>query len=171
LSFYYVKAHTPAIQFPISSQNHKTNLDFPIRLSIPSIGVNAFVQKVGVTPTGDMDVPTNNIDVGWFDIGPRPGEPGSSVIAGHFDGKQGEDGVFKNLYKLKAGDKIYTKDIQGITTTFVVIENRLYDPGSAGDVFSSQGSPRLNLITCDGVWDGIKKGFSKRLVVSADLIN
>jgi len=132
--------------------------------------VNAAIQPLGVTPNGEMDVPGNIVDVGWFKPGPRPGEKGSAVIAGHFDGKNGEAGVFFNLYKLKEGDKIYIKDDKGVSITFVIRESRTYDPGYAEDVFSSNNGIHLNLITCDGVWDGVKKSYSKRLVVFTDIM-
>lgn len=143
----------------------------PVRLMIPAINTNANVQHVGVTPEGEMEVPNNTVDVGWFKLGPLPGEKGSSVISGHVDGENGEAGVFTNLYKLKVGNKLYTKDSKGVSTVFVVRESRIYDPGYAEDVFSSSDSAHLNLVTCDGVWDGSKKSYSKRLVVFTDKVN
>jgi len=74
-----------------------------VRLKFPSINVDAAIQYVGVTSKGEMGVPSNDNDVGWFEIGSRPGQVGSAVIAGHFDGKNGEAAVFFNLYKLKRG--------------------------------------------------------------------
>lgn len=143
--------------------------ELPMRLIIPAINVNVVVQYVGVTQAGAMEVPNNTTDVGWFKLGPRPGEKGSAVIAGHFDGENGGEGVFANLYKLKKGDKLYVKDDERTITTFVVRESRTYDPGYADDVFSASNSAHLNLITCDGVWDGTKKSYSKRLVVFSDI--
>lgn len=140
-----------------------------MHLVIPTINVNASIQPLGVTSMGEMEVPDNTLDVGWFKLGPKPGEKGSAVIAGHFDGTNGEAGVFTNLYMLKEGDKLYIKDGREATSTFVVRESRIYDPGYAEDVFSSSGSAHLNLVTCDGVWNGTKKSYSKRLVVFADL--
>ncbi len=142
----------------------------PVRLKIPSIKVNAAIEYVGLTSKREMEVPKNIVDVGWFELGPRPGEKGSAVIAGHFNGKNGEVGVFADLYKLKMGDKLYIEDNTGITTTFIVRESRIYDPGLAGDVFSRSDGTYLNLITCDGIWDEAKKSYSKRLVVFADII-
>lgn len=146
------------------------SIGLPVRLKIPVINVDSAIENVGLTPKRDMEVPINSIDVGWYDLGPRPGEKGSAVIDGHFDGENGEVAVFTNLYKLKQGDKIYTEDNKGITSTFVVKESRTYDPGYSGDIFSRSDGIHLNLITCDGVWDGIKKSYSKRLVVFADIV-
>lgn len=149
---------------------NKTNLGLPVYLAIPTINVNASVEYVGITSEGVMEVPSNIADVGWFKLGSRPGEKGSAVISGHFDGRNGEAGVFVNLYKLKRGDKMYVKDDKGIITTFVVRESRIYNPGYAEEVFSLNDNAHLNLITCDGVWDGVKKSYTKRLVVFADIV-
>lgn len=152
-----------------SSVISKISPGAPVRLIIPQININTDIKYMGVTPYGVMEVPNNIMDVGWFKLGPHPGEKGSAVIAGHFDGKNGEAGVFVNLYKLKKGDKLYTEDDKGVLIAFIVREKHIYDPGSADEVFSSSDSAHLNLITCDGVWDGAKKSYSKRLVVFADI--
>jgi len=148
----------------------KASPGFPVRLLIPAINVNAAVQQVGFTKSREMEVPSNTVDVGWFKLGSRPGEKGSAVIDGHFDGDSGGAGVFTNLYKLKKGDKLYIENDKGEVTVFVVRESRTYDPGYAYDIFSLSDSAHLNLITCDGVWDGVKKSYNKRLVVFADAI-
>lgn len=143
---------------------------FPVRLKIPSINVDASIEYMGLTSTGAMEAPKSIINVGWFGLGPRPGEKGSAVVGGHFDGERGELGVFAYLYKLKVGDMLYIEDSAGVSTVFAVRESRIYDPGYADDVFSKNDGAHLNLVTCDGVWDGIKKSYSKRLVVFADMV-
>lgn len=140
----------------------------PVRLTIPAINVNSEIQYVGVNPKGEMEVPDSTVDVGWFKLGSRPGEKGSAVISGHFDGKDGKVGVFTNLHKLKKGDKLYIEDDKGTTTTFIVRESRIYNPGYAEEVFSLNDSAHLNLVTCDGIWDKNKKSYTKRLVVFTD---
>lgn len=149
----------------------KTAKALPTRLIIPKINVDALIKYVGVTAAGVMEVPDTAINVGWFKLGPQPGEHGSAVIAGHFDGKNGEAGVFMNLYRLKEGDKIYVEDNKGASIAFVVREISIYDPGYANSVFSASESAHLNLITCDGVWDGARKSYDKRLVVFADILH
>lgn len=141
----------------------------PIRLIIPAINVNARIQDVGIALKGEMEVPSNAVDVGWFKIGTRPGEVGSAVIAGHINGESGETGVFANLYKLKEGDNFYIENDKG-TLTFVVWKKQIFDPGYADEVFSRNDGVYLNLITCDGLWDGVKKSYSKRLVVFAVIV-
>jgi len=146
-----------------------TSTGLPAHLKIPSINVDANIEYVDVTQKGTMDTPVNIMDVGWFKLGPRPGEIGSAVIAGHFDGKNCKPAVFFNLYKLKKGDRLYIEDDKGMAITFVVQGSHAYDPGYAEEVFSSNDSAHLNLITCDGVWNGVQKSYTKRLVVFADI--
>lgn len=155
---------------PESLGTRTASLDTPTRLLIPAINVDATIQNVGVAPNGEMEVPTNTMDAGWFKLGSSPGEQGSAVMAGHFDGINGAAGVFMNLYKLKKGDNVYIEDAHGTSLSFVVRETRLYDPGFAEEVFSLNDGQHLNLVTCDGVWDGAKKSYSKRLVVFTDLM-
>ncbi len=117
-----------------------------------------------------MDTPKGPADVGWFYFGPRPGEKGSAVIAGHEGWKNGIPAVFDNLYKLRTGDKIYVKDAKGTTTTFVVRGSRTYGEhdDASGAFYSNDGKAHLNLITCEGIWNKATKSYSNRLVVFSD---
>ena len=145
----------------------QSNSNLPVRLQIPTIKVDAAVEYLGITPVGAMDVPKGPDDVAWFDLGPRPGEKGSAVIAGHYGWKNNIPAVFDDLSKLKIGDKIYIVDDLGATTTFVVSEIGTYDQnGDAANVFSSNdGKAHLNLITCEGVWNVASKSRPSRLVI------
>src|SRR3989344_2367854 len=149
----------------------QASVGLPVRLKIPSINVDAPFEYVGLTSGGAMDVPEERHNVAWFNLGSRPGENGSAVIAGHYGWKNGKASAFDNLYKLRKGDKIYVEDDKGVIFSFVVRESRRYDPNAdASDVFGSpDGKAHLNLITCEGVWDKVSKTYSKRLVVFTDL--
>lgn len=148
----------------------KEDYGLPARLKIPLIDIDSVVEQAGLTSQGAMDVPKNQNNVAWFNVGPRPGENGSAVIAGHFGWKNGKSSAFDDLYKLRKGDKLYIEDEKGRPVVFVVRESRSYDANAnASDVFfSSDGKAHLNLITCEGVWDKERKIYSKRLVVFAD---
>lgn len=148
----------------------KTSSTLPVRLKIPKIRVDAAIEYVGLTPQGVVDVPKGPATVAWLNLGPRPGENGSSVISGHYGWKNNKPAVFDNLYKLRKGDKLYITDNSGLTTTFIVREARRYDPkADASNVFaSSDGKSHLNLITCEGIWNKLLKSYSKRLVIFAD---
>ena len=53
----------------------------PVYIQIPSIGVDAPVERVTLTSDGSMDVPGDPGNAGWYALGPRPGEAGSAAIA------------------------------------------------------------------------------------------
>lgn len=165
-----VKAVSPS-QIPQNQTTNTNPIGSPISLIIPSINVSARIQYVGMTAEREMETPNNSSDVGWFDLGVLPGEKGSAVVDGHFDTQSGDAGVFFNLYKLRPGDKIYVTDSNEQTLVFIVRGSRLFNPGLADEVLNGSDSAHLNLITCDGVWDGTKKSYSKRLVVFTDRVN
>lgn len=141
-----------------------------MRLKIPVIGVDSAVIPVGLTSDGAMGVPKGPAEVAWFNLGPRPGENGSAVIAGHYGWENNIPAAFDNLHKLHKGDKISIGDENGVVTTFVVRETRIYGKDEiAPEVFSSSdGKAHLNLITCAGVWNKAEKTRSERLVVFTD---
>lgn len=142
----------------------------PLRIKIPKINVNARVEYVGITLQGAMDVPKGPANVAWFNLGPRPGDTGSAVIAGHEGWKNGIPAVFDNVHKLRKGDIISIEDKWGTIFTFIVREIRVYDlKEDASAVFrSSDGKAHLNLITCAGAWNKITKSYSNRLVIFTD---
>jgi LPXTG-site transpeptidase (sortase) family protein len=153
-----------------SSPVVETAVGFPTRLQIPSIKVDASIERVGVNSKGEMDIPKLPGNTAWFDLGARPGQIGTAAIAGHLNWYNGATGVFANLNKLNIGDEILVQDDKGQDISFVVKKIRTYNPNEdASDVFiSNDNKAHLNLITCDGVWDKRTKQYSKRLVVFAE---
>jgi LPXTG-site transpeptidase (sortase) family protein len=150
----------------------KPTIGIPVRMKIPSIGVNANVQSVGLTADGSMGVPTVPRDTAWYNLGPKPGEVGSAVISGHVNWLYGAKGVFEKLKSLHAGDAITVQDEKGNVTTFKVRTSHAY--GLTDDVTavfrSTDGKSHINLVTCAGVWDKKAKTYDKRLVVFADKV-
>lgn len=143
----------------------------PNRLVIPSIKVSSSIENLGIGKNGAMEAPKSYLNAGWFNLGPRPGESGIAVIAGHLDSQYGAPGVFWHLSKLKAGDDIYITDGTGKNLHFKVSGSKIYGAdASSGEIFEKGGNARLNLITCNGVWDKKTQNYTKRLVVSADLV-
>ncbi|MDP3985783.1 MAG: class F sortase [bacterium] len=144
----------------------------PVRIKIPSIAVDAAIEKVALTTDGSMDVPKNPFETGWYELGPRPGETGSAAIAGHVDWVNGATAVFADLYKVKPGDTIGVQDDKGTDISFVVREIRIFGAtADATDVFiSNDGRSRLNLITCSGAWNKSIQQYSERLVVFAEKV-
>ena len=156
----------PDINPPVS----ESSSGLPLRLKIPVINIDAQVEYVGLTPSGAMGVPKHPDSVGWFELGPRPGNSGSAVIAGHSGiWLNGRETVFNNVNNLRTGDKLYVEDDRGVTTSFIVRENRSFRPeADASSVFSSDdGKSHLNLITCED-WDQDSETYTARLVIFTD---
>jgi sortase (surface protein transpeptidase) len=126
----------------------------PVRLQIPSIGVDAPIIKLGLDPTGALEVPTNFGDTGWWSGGARPGEPGPAVIAGHVDSKSGPD-VFFRLRELRKGDAIVVTRRDGSRVRFTVEGSERYakDRFPSKKVYGPTERPALRLITCSGTFD------------------
>src|ERR1035437_2691860 len=149
-----------------------TSSSSPVRLQIPSIGLDAHVQLVGKARSGNMAVPNNFTDVGWYRLGFYPGTAGNAVMAGHLDhGGGNHPAVFADLDKLSIGDLVYVLNEKGDKLQFKVIGTSLYDYNNAPleQIFGSSTMSHLNLITCDGIWDSAKKIYNKRLVVFTEL--
>jgi LPXTG-site transpeptidase (sortase) family protein len=160
------------LQKSVKSMDVQTVKGLPMRLKIPRINVNAAINHVGLSPEGSMGVPKRPNDTAWYMLGPKPGDAGSAVIAGHVNWWYGATGVFKNLKLLKPGDKIVVQDAQGSSTTFIVRKSQLYgQKDDAASVFiSTDGKSHLNLVTCIGVWLTSAQSYSKRLVVFTDKV-
>jgi LPXTG-site transpeptidase (sortase) family protein len=143
----------------------------PWRLSIPSIDLDAVIQEVGLTPEGNMGVPSNYTDVGWFKSGPRIGKPGNAVLAGHLNSGPNSGAVFQNLHKLQPGDIIYVKD-KNMQQRFRVIGSQSYvlQEAPMNKIFGSTDKAQLNLITCSGSWDKDRADYDQRLVVFTELV-
>jgi LPXTG-site transpeptidase (sortase) family protein len=146
--------------------------DLTDRLKISVINVDAIIESLGILSNGEMATPEGPNNVSWYNLGPKPGEIGSAVIAGHYGWKNNIPAVFDDLNKLKVGDKISIQNIKGGELVFVVSEVHTFgEHEDASRVFiSSDNKAHLNLITCGGIWDKVSKSYSKRFVVFADKV-
>lgn len=145
----------------------------PVRLKIASIDVDAKVVPVGLTTSGAMAISQTIGEVVWYKFGSSPGEVGSAVIAGHYGwNERSVPAVFNDLQTLKVGNKLSVYDKKGERMTFVVREMRKYDLNAdTTEVFRSKdGKAHLNLITCNGKWDGALRTYTTRLVVFTDKV-
>jgi sortase (surface protein transpeptidase) len=126
----------------------------PVALSIPAIDVSTKLIKLGVTAQGTLQVPTSTSVAGWYTGSPRPGDVGSSVIAGHIDSYLGP-GVFFRLRLLRPGDLVYVREANGRLAVFRVNSVHMYPknhfPTTA--VYGPSPDAELHLITCGGVFD------------------
>lgn len=149
------------------------SVKLPIGIKIPAIGVNAHIESVGLTKSGDMDVPKDRLNVALYKFGAYPGDIGTAVIAGHYGWKNNERSAFDDLHKIHEGDRIYIEDEEKKIATFEVYKIQIFDrKADTGPIFNSpDGGSYLNLITCNGAWNRFSRNYDKRLVVFTRLIN
>jgi LPXTG-site transpeptidase (sortase) family protein len=158
---------TPAAAVPATLPPSPT-FAIPVRLRIPKLGVDAPIDPVGDDKNGAMASPKGPTRAGWYELGTRPGERGSAVIAGHSGYRDGRVAIFDDLRKLAPGDAVTVIDKTGAEIAFVVREARQFDPeADAADVFARADDRYLNLITCTGAWSESSGTRAKRLVVFA----
>lgn len=163
--------HTPVMPTEaVSPQAEVSVFARPVELSIPTIGIKASVGEVGLDTEGRMDVPQSYDMVGWYNLGPYPGEQGNAVIAGHLDSPT-SPAVFYNLSNLTEGDEFTVTDSNGHELIFTVVGKTVYknEEFPLDEVFGPSDRPRLNLITCDGTFDHTSKLYSHRLVIYSEL--
>jgi hypothetical protein len=145
----------------------------PIRLEVPSIGVKAPVQRVGLAADGSIAVPSlaQHNEAGWYDRGPTPGQFGPAILVGHADTKTGPS-VFHDLVKLHPGARIQVTRADRSVAIFEVNSVEHFDKAKlpAERVYGDYARPGLRLITCGGEWIGGGIGYADNVVAFASLV-
>jgi hypothetical protein len=121
----------------------------PSRISIPVAGIDADVEPVSAHD-GAITVPHIG-RAGWFDAGPRPGEPGRAVLIGHLDTHQGP-GLFARVPSLEPGTRITVLDRRGAEHAYNVVGRTQVpkDRFPTESVYGHADTPVLVLVTCGG---------------------
>lgn len=137
-------------------------------LIIPTLGVNARVIPEGIDTTrgnrGNLTIPGNVRQVGWWAGGPAPGQPGTAVLASH----RARGGVFYNLPSLQGGDTVQVRGTNGQLTTWRVTAVQLRRKSALpSEIWKSSGPPQLVLVTCGGVFNNRVGHFNDNVIVWA----
>jgi LPXTG-site transpeptidase (sortase) family protein len=157
-----------AIPAPSVTQAQVKNPDYPVRLIVPSIGLDAPIEYMDVNAKGEMDVPDGSTkNVGWYEDGTIPGNTGSAVIAAHVYA------IFSKLKHVIPGSDIYIVTKENTKLHFVVDETKTHDLGklSSEFLFNRNDDKRLNLITCAGTFIPSLDTYDQRFVVYAKLVS
>ena len=139
----------------------------PSRLVIPSIGMNAVIEGVGINAKGEMAVPSGTTKlVGWYKDGVVPGQAGSAVMDAHVFA------AFSKLKYLKPGADVYVITANGSVLHFVVTLAQTFSLSalSPQQLFRPTASADLNLITCAGSLTPDHSTYDHRLVVYTTLV-
>lgn len=144
----------------------------PVRVAIPSLAIDAPLIDLFVAEDGTMGVPTTPEQIGWWEDGPIPGEPGASLIAAHVR-LGGKDGAFLELGTLAAGDEVVVDRADGSVATYAVtsVEQVAKDEFPDERVYTFEGPTRLHLVTCGGSIDPDTGHYEDNVIVYADLVS
>ncbi|QXE36086.1 sortase [Streptomyces sp. GMY02] len=155
----------------------------PVRLRIPVLGLAVDVLPLGVDDKGSLNPPgfRDAMKVGWYALGPRPGDIGPAVLVGHRDApanpgsvaaRNGRDTIknaaFAKLGRLRPGDLVETEQGDGRRLPFRVTSVSTYPTKSFPTklVYGPVPNSQLRLITCGGVINA-QGHWDSNVVVSA----
>jgi hypothetical protein len=140
----------------------------PVRLRIPAAGVDTALEKLGRAADRTIALPSRPERAGWFDGGPRPGQPGPAVIIGHVDWDH-SPAVFFRLAQLGRGDRVLVDRADGSTAAFRVTRLRQVPKTDfpTGQVYAPDLAPSLRLITCGGSFDRGAGSYRDNVIVYA----
>jgi Sortase domain len=147
----------------------------PLSVSIPTIGVQSRLLRLGRNKDGTMQVPNLTTSAGeaaWYRYSVTPGQIGTAVIEGHVDSHQGP-AVFFRLGALRPGNHIDVTLTDGITAVFRVTGVREYDKDKypANIIYAPADYAALRLITCGGDFDEVTGHYLGSVVVFASLVS
>jgi sortase (surface protein transpeptidase) len=160
----------PAPTGPVvaAPQQRSAQVSLPVALTIPSIGVQTSLTRLGLTASGALQVPPSTAVAGWYTGSPRPGAVGSAVIAGHVDSHVGP-GVFFRLSSLRPGDRVYVRRADGTLAVFrvTVVREFTKDSFPTAAVYGPTPDAELRLLTCGGTFDPALRSYLGSTVVYA----
>lgn len=142
----------------------------PVAVRIPELGLQASILSVGVDEDNRFAVPAAEA-VGWYKHSATPGSEGSTVLAAHVD-YRGRPGAFFNLADLEVGEIVEVESADGSVTRYRVTSNISYEKRGlpADELFRKSGDSVLQLITCGGNFDTVKRSYTDNVVVTAEPI-
>jgi hypothetical protein len=142
----------------------------PRRLKIASQEISMPIVATGVASDGQMELPDDPREIGWYRFGALPGDPrGSAVLGGHVDSVRLGVGPLATLASVDKGARITVTAADGERLDYRVTSveritkaalpvDRLFDP----DV-----DHRLVVITCGGRFLPDAGGYEDNIVVIA----
>ncbi|MGW1198290.1 class F sortase [Streptomyces sp. NPDC002536] len=128
----------------------------PSRVSIPSIGVDSPLMRLGLNKDETVQVPPpeKGMTAGWYTGSVVPGDAGASVIIGHNATRNGK-AVFHDLKKVGKGTVIDVQRGDGQVLHFTVTDTETVrkDAFPTRKVYGGTSEKALRLVTCAGDLD------------------
>lgn len=150
----------------------RTEVDEPVAVRLPSLGVDLDVVRVGVRDDGQMDVPLLVSEAGWYRYGPAPGaDAGNAVLAAHVDSDRGP-APMAVLLDVEVGTEVEVETASGATLRYRIdeVEQLGKETLPLDEIFARDGDHRLRLVTCAGDWDPVAQAYEDNVIATASLI-
>lgn len=148
------ESEAPASEAPSDAAPDEMVMDAsaPVRVGIPSVGLDAALIHTGIRDDGVLEVPPGEegSPASWYDGSPTPGERGASVLLGQVNSTTDDSGVFYDLPRLVEGDEVTVTREDGSTAVFEVYASETFakDEFPTRAVYYPVQGPELRLITC-----------------------
>jgi sortase (surface protein transpeptidase) len=159
----------PAIRGPILAHS------LPVHLSVPAIGVDSDLLRIGLTTAGQIQTPplAEDSHAYWLKASPTPGQLGPATIIGHVDSAANGPGVFFRLGALRQRDTISVTRADGVVAVFAVERVVAYPKAQFPTlaVYGNTDNAALRLITCGGIFDPDAHSYESNIVVYASLVS
>lgn len=156
-------------------KTHKVDPLQPRYISIPSQSVlGARIFGITTRNDGELGLPHNIHDAGWFNKSATPGgQTGAVLIDGRSNGPT-EGGIFQDADRLKSGDKIMIERGDGKQFTYIVKDVEILglkdlSEGAMKDMAKSVDKTKegLNLVVSTGNWIPAQEIYDQRVAVRA----
>ncbi|MDC0449214.1 class F sortase [bacterium] len=145
----------------------------PVRLQVPTVGLDAQIVSVNVGPDGVMEAPEDWFVVGWYQKSGKVHQEKNMILNGHYDTNTGRPAAFWVLKNIKVGDTVTVTDSYDRHYNYAVVDFLhvdIKDPARLSVLSDADGRSTLTLITCGGVWSPADGTYTKRLVAKAELV-
>ncbi|GBD14616.1 hypothetical protein HRbin25_00494 [bacterium HR25] len=155
-------APTPTPQqqpLALATRQAPVNHSPPVRIAIPSLGVDASAMTLGLDPQGVPYVPdwsnsqSPGTVVAWYNFTALPGQGSNAVFAGHVTWNRAP-AIFWGLGTLAPGQTIHIFTGEGKELVYQVTENFTVDPDDPNSlrVMAPTDRDTITIITCGGSW-------------------
>lgn len=142
----------------------------PELVELPSLRVRSAIRPVGVDGEGNLEIPEDVSQVGWYRFGPRPGDrAGSTVLSGHVDSAEQGQGAFFRLRELEPGDPVVIRTSDGKVRNYRVVSREEWPKAEVplDRLFSRGGAARITLVTCGGGFREDIRSYQDNIAVTA----
>ncbi len=153
--------------------NWRGRPDDPKYISLKTLRIEGFIQRVGVDQEGRIAVPNNIYVSGWFVDSVRPGDVGLSILDGHVNGRRTSEGLFASIGQLRPGDRYTITFGNESTREFEVQRVVTVSVDEAAKLLfvrDTRYTSQVNLITCAGHYSDQLATFTDRVIVTSSLV-